>query len=140
MKETWQEAAIAERVNDWLAAFSPGNKPFDFSVLDNLYWQDEQLLAFDTLSPQTTRIQGWKSFEEIWKPFMSALAQWQIKPVGDIRILTGDKLAIAALIFHGIGTTTKSEPVDIMAHATLVWEKRGEQWRIIHEHISNPVK
>ncbi len=29
MKETWQEAAIAERVNDWLAAFSPGNWSLD---------------------------------------------------------------------------------------------------------------
>ncbi|MEH2451637.1 hypothetical protein [Nostoc sp.] len=54
MKDTLEETEIKERVNDWLAAFSAGNKPFDFSVLDNLYWQDEQLLAFDTLSPQTT--------------------------------------------------------------------------------------
>jgi ketosteroid isomerase-like protein len=140
MNSALQETVIQERVNHWVSAFSPGNKPFDFSALDNLYWKDEQLLTFDTLSPQTTRIQGWQSFEEIWKPFMAALAQWQIEPVGDIYILTEEKIAITALIFHGIGTIHAGEAVEITAHATLVWSKRGDQWRIIHEHISHPVK
>ncbi len=140
MKDNSPEMEILARVNDWLAVFSPGNKPFDFSVLDALYWQDEQLLTFDTLSPQATRIQGWKSFEAIWKPFMAELAQWQIQPVGDIRIFTGDSIAVSALIFHGTGTSTTQETVDVTAHATLVWQRRERQWRIIHEHISNPVK
>lgn len=140
MKENSLEMEMIARVNDWLAAFSPGNKPFDFSVLDDLYWQDEQLLAFDTLSPQNTRIQGWRAFESLWKPFMAALTQWQIQPVGDVRILTGDKIAVSALIFHGTGTTTEREAVEITAHATLVWEKREEKWCITHEHISHPVK
>ncbi|MEH1843229.1 MAG: nuclear transport factor 2 family protein [Nostoc sp.] len=139
MKDTLEEAEIKERVNDWLAAFSSGDKPFDFSVLDNLYWQDEQLLAFDTLSPQTTRIQGWQSYEEIWKPFMTAITQWQVKSVGDIWILTGDNITVSALIFQSAATTIGNEAVKITAHATLVWQKREGQWRIIHEHISNPV-
>ncbi|MEH2279189.1 MAG: nuclear transport factor 2 family protein [Nostoc sp.] len=139
MKDTLEETEIKERVNDWLAAFSAGNKPFDFSVLDNLYWQDEQFLAFDTLSPQTTRIQGWQSYEEIWKPFMAALAQWQVKSAGDIQIFTGDNITVSALIFESTATTIANEAVKITAHATLVWEKRQGQWRIIHEHISNPV-
>lgn len=140
MKENSQETEILARVNDWLAAFSPGNQPFDFSVLDALYWQDEQLLAFDTLSPQNTRIKGWQAFELLWKPFMAALTQWQIQPVGDVRILTGDNIAVSALIFHGQGATTDRESVDVTAHATLVWQRREGQWRITHEHISNPVK
>ncbi|MEH1832854.1 MAG: nuclear transport factor 2 family protein [Nostoc sp.] len=140
MKDTLEETEIIERVNDWLAAFSAGNKPFDFSVLDNLYWQDEQFLAFDTLSPQTTQIQGWQSYEEIWKPFMAALAQWQVKSAGDIQIFTGDNITVSALIFESTATTIANEAVKITAHATLVWEKREGQWRIIHEHISNPVK
>ncbi|MEH2467582.1 YybH family protein [Nostoc sp.] len=139
MKDTLEETEIKERVNDWLAAFSVGNKPFDFSVLDNLYWQDEQFLAFDTLSPQTTRIQGWQSYEEIWKPFMAALAQWQVKSVGDIQIFTSDNITVSALIFESTAATISNEAVKITAHATLVWEKREGQWRIIHEHISNPV-
>ncbi|MDF5739349.1 MULTISPECIES: YybH family protein [unclassified Nostoc] len=139
MKDTLEEAEITQRVNDWLAAFSAGDKPFDFSVLDNLYWQDEQLLAFDTLSPQTTRIKGWQSYQEIWKPFMTALAQWQVKSVGDIQIFTGDNITVSALIFESTAATITNEAVKITAHATLVWEKREGQWRIIHEHISNPV-
>lgn len=140
MNQRSQETEIKQRINDWLAAFSPGNKPFDFSGLSNLYWQDEELLAFDTLSPQTTRIQGWQTFEAIWKPFMAALAQWQIELVGDIRIILADKIAVAALIWHGTGTTTDRESVEITAHTTQVWEERSGQWRIIHEHISNPVR
>ena len=139
MKDTLEETEITERVNDWLAAFSSGDKPFDFSVLDNLYWQDEQLLAFDTLSPQTTRIQGWQSYEEIWKPFMTAITQWQVKSVGDIQIFTGDNITVSALIFESTAATIANEAVKITAHATLVWQKREGQWRIIHEHISNPV-
>ncbi|MDZ8137896.1 MAG: nuclear transport factor 2 family protein [Nostoc sp. DedQUE04] len=139
MKDTLDAVKIKERVNDWLAAFSPGNKSFDFSLLDNLYWQDEQFLAFDTLSPQTTRIQGWQSYEEIWKPFMTAITQWQVKSVGDIQIFPGDNITVSALIFYSTATTIKNEAVGITAHATLVWEKREGQWRIIHEHISNPV-
>jgi ketosteroid isomerase-like protein len=140
MNEILPETQIKQRINDWLAAFSPGNKLFDFSKLINLYWQDERLLAFDTLSPQTTRIQGWQSFEAIWNPFMATLAQWQIEPVGDVLILLGDKIAVAALIWHGTGTTAAQEPVEITAHATQVWKKREGQWRIIHEHISNRVR
>lgn len=140
MNEVLQSTEIKQRINDWLAAFSPGNKPFDFSVLENFYWQDEELLAFDTLSPQSTRIQGWQTFEAIWKPFMANLAEWRIEPVGEVRILPGDKIAVAALIWHGTGTTTAQESVDTTAHTTQVWEKRHSQWRIIHEHISNPVR
>ncbi|MEH2258684.1 YybH family protein [Nostoc sp.] len=123
MKDTLEEAEIKEHVNDWLAAFSAGDKPFDFSVLDNLYWQDEQLLAFDTLSPQTTRIQGWQSYQEIWKPFMTAITQWQVKLVGDIQIFTSDNITVSALIFHSTAITIGNEAVGITAHATLVWQK-----------------
>ncbi|WP_138505772.1 YybH family protein [Nostoc sp. PA-18-2419] len=140
MTDTLEETEIKQRVNDWLAAFSAGDKPFDFSVLDNLYWQDQQFLAFDTLSPQTTQIQGWQSYEEIWKPFMTAIAQWQVKSVGDIQIFTGDNITVSALIFESTAATIANEAVKITAHATLVWQKREGQWRIIHEHISNPVK
>ncbi|MBN3944772.1 MULTISPECIES: nuclear transport factor 2 family protein [unclassified Nostoc] len=43
------------------------------------------------------------------------------------------------MIFHSTATTIGNEAVGITAHATLVWEKREGQWRIIHKHISNPV-
>ena len=131
---------VRQRVDDWLAAFSPGEKKVNFTDLEQLYWRENELLTYDTLSPVSTIISGWQSFEQVWKPFLNNLSAWRIELVGDPKFFDSPELTVAALVFHGVGRTEVGEAVDVTAHATLVWLWRQGVWRIIHEHVSHPVR
>jgi hypothetical protein len=70
---------VRQRVDDWLAGFSPGEKKVNFTDLEQLYWRENELLTYDTLSPVSTIISGWQSFEQVWKPFLNNLSAWRIE-------------------------------------------------------------
>jgi hypothetical protein len=137
---TTLESEILTRINDWQRAFSPGTRQIRATDLRPLYVADERLLTFDTLSPSVTRISGWDNFCLVWNPFLAQLRSWNMDIVSKPSIWGTVEQVVSALIFRGYGETTDGENVDLLAHATLVWIRTDESWKIIHEHVSAPVK
>ena len=136
------EQLIFSRVKQWEAAWNLDRESFSMNRFGDLYVQNERLLAYDLTSPDTPSvIRGYQQYAAIWEPFMQRFSPWNIKINDDLRIQTSDRLAFATFTWK-IWGTTKADQQQITGdlHATLVFEQFGETWKIIHEHISSPVR
>jgi uncharacterized protein (TIGR02246 family) len=58
--------------------------------------------------------------------------------IRDLQIRAGDGVAYCHYLYRIRGTRTDGEAVDMWVRATLGFEKRDGQWRITHEHHSEP--
>lgn len=136
------EQVIFSRVKQWESAWNLDHESFSMNRFGDLYVQDERLLAYDLTSPDTPSvIRGYQQYTAVWEPFMQSFSPWNIKINDDLRIQTSDRLAFATFTWK-IWGTTKADQQKITGdlHATLVFEQFGETWKIIHEHISSPVR
>ncbi len=127
----------------WTALADPATGtevPFDVSKrLSGVYVTDERLLSFDLLSPVQTRITGWAAFKQAWGPFMQNVSNLRWSPLADFRHGGEGNTGWSAGTVHVSGTVGNA-PIDTLVHATLIWERTPKGWRILHEHISLPVK
>ncbi len=48
-------------------------------------------------------------------------------------------MALTTLTFHLSGKQKDGSVLELDCRHTIVWEKRGPRWLIIHEHISKPL-
>jgi ketosteroid isomerase-like protein len=136
------EHLILARVKQWEAAWNLEHESFSMSRFGNLYVQDESLLAFDLTSPHTPSIiRGYQQYAAVWEPFMQAFSSWNIKVNDDLNVHTSDRIAFATFTWK-IWGTAKADQQQITGdlHATLVFEKLDGAWKIVHEHISTPVR
>jgi ketosteroid isomerase-like protein len=133
---------ILERVEQWEAAWNLDRESFSMSRFGDLYVQDERLMAFDLTSPNTPSIiRGYQQYAAVWEPFMQAFSPWNIKINDDLNIRTSDLIAFATFTWK-IWGTAKADNQQIIGdlHATLVFEKLDGKWKIVHEHISTPIR
>jgi ketosteroid isomerase-like protein len=132
--------AIIGRLNDWQKVLLVEDRNFDFKNFADLYWQDESTLTFHTMAQPSSRLRGWHEIAAFYQPIYSGLVTWQVEPIDTIEIAVSGDLAYTALVFRARGRGRIAHTVVIQAHATLVWQNRCGEWRILHEHISMPAR
>jgi ketosteroid isomerase-like protein len=138
---------LAKRTSDWQSSWTAvadpatGNEvPFDVTKrLGGVYVTDERLLSFDLMSPAQTRIIGWAAFKELWGPFMANVSNLRWTPLADFRHGGEGNTGWSAGTVH-LSAMAGGQPLEMLVHATLIWERTGSGWKILHEHISSPVK
>jgi ketosteroid isomerase-like protein len=62
-----------------------------------------------------------------------------LTPNNDLKVTRGGSLALTTLTFHLSAKLKGGTPLEFDGRHTIVWEKRGGQWLIIHEHVSKPL-
>jgi ketosteroid isomerase-like protein len=132
------DAAIAA----WTETWSPGALAAEFSAdrLDPTYAKDG-LLAFDTNAPIISIIDGREVYESTWLPYMQETAFWDTLSVDVMQSGVSGETAWAALTFQAVAQPETVENRDIYeSHATLVFQMTPDGWRVVHEHISSPVR
>lgn len=67
---------------------------------------------------------------------MADFAYWAIAPEGEIDVTAGRDLAVSTFTWVGTGRLESGEPVNMRQHGTLVWKRDGENWQIVHEHLT----
>ncbi len=115
-------------------------KPYKIEKIEHLYDHTDRLLAFDLMSPKSTVIKGWDNYQALWSTAMQNFNTWTVYKLDDIQITIDQNMALTTLLFSGKGTLNDGSPVEGEFHSTLVWLKKKDEWKIIHEHISGPVK
>lgn len=97
-------------------------------------WKDADLIFFD-LDPlkYTSWQQYHDNFKNIVAPGFSSLI---LTPNNDVKITRRGDVAIATLTFHLSAKPKDSSSLEFDGRHTIVWEKRGGQWLLIHEHVS----
>ncbi|HMG72054.1 MAG TPA: nuclear transport factor 2 family protein [Pyrinomonadaceae bacterium] len=103
-----------------------------------LYAQDADLVFFDIAPLKYSG--GWPEYRENFKknvaPGFSSLT---LTPNNDVKVTRRGNLALTTLTFHLSAKQKDGTPLEFDARHTIVWEKRGGQWLIIHEHVSKPL-
>ena len=58
----------------------------------------------------------------------------------NVQVITDGKLGLTTFTFQTEFTDRQTgKKYAELAHASMVWEKQGSRWAIVHEHVSNPV-
>lgn len=138
---------LAKRTVDWKQAWTAvadpttGQEvPFDVTKrLGDIYVTDERLLSFDLMSPAQTRITGWAAFKQLWSPFMANVTNLRWTPLPDFRHGGEGNTGWSTGTVHA-SANIGGKPIELLLHATLIWERTPKGWKILHEHISMPVK
>jgi uncharacterized protein (TIGR02246 family) len=103
-----------------------------------LYAQDADLVFFDIAPLKYSA--GWREYRDNFKknvaPGFSSLT---LTPNHDVKITRRGNMALTTLTFHLSAKQKDGTALEFDARHTIVWEKRGGQWLIIHEHVSKPL-
>lgn len=135
------KSEIKQRIEDMFVAWSPGKGEFSTEHIADFYDHTERYFAFDTLMPTTSVMTGWQSFAHNWELALNGLNNFQcelteiisLEVRGDVA-WTGLRLAVSAV------ETASGKLLDTTQQVTLIWERQDGTWRIIHEHLSGPVR
>jgi ketosteroid isomerase-like protein len=132
---------LNQSVIAWEKGWSSGDSLFAMTRVDSLYDNSNRFLEFDTISPAGTITQGYQSFKDIWEPTMQAATKAKTAIDDNIKVTTNGNMGLTTFTFKTEFTDRKTgKAYAEHAHASMVWEKQGRQWVIIHEHVSSPVR
>jgi ketosteroid isomerase-like protein len=134
------EQFVRQALQEWRQLYSYGERPFSFNGYEHLYINTDELLAYDNVAPRDTQIDGWKTYRSIWEPVINAnftgqeITRFEIQRVA----VSGD-LAWSAITFW-FRAKNQGKPFYSSQHGTHIWRKVNGKWRIVHEHMTAPVK
>jgi ketosteroid isomerase-like protein len=97
-------------------------------------------LSFDGMSQDKTVIQGWNDYAAIWGPGMNGFAKASLTEVKALRTWADDDMGVTASIVRIYGEMPNGQTLDMRGHLTLVFAPTEDGWRVVHEHMSMPVK
>lgn len=101
------------------------------------YAKDADLVFFDV---DPLKYTSWQQYHDNFKnnvgPGFSSLT---LTPKDDLKITRRGNIVLTTLTFHLSAKAKDGTAVEFDGRHTAVWEKRGNRWLIIHEHVSKPL-
>jgi len=103
----------------------------------SFYAKDAELVFFDVVPMQYN---GWVEYKAgVQRIFFDQISGGTLVPNDDLKITRRGDVAWMTLTFHLAFTQKTGAKVDLDCRHTAIWEKRGAEWLIVHEHISAPL-
>jgi ketosteroid isomerase-like protein len=123
-----------ERADAFCKAWSSEVGHPDFQALSKLYAADADVVIYDTLAP----IHGFLGFEQMRQSIYPALMRIHVQRTGPIAIkqLANGSVVVTSYPFHLSYGFAGGTDYEIEARISEVWEKRGGEYVIVHEHPS----
>ena len=134
-------ASVEEEALQVAANFSKAFSTSDFELMSSLHWHSPKLTKFTPSKSGAFLIQGWEAVAEDWKQevFNSSYPKgtFEMSNHNPQVTMLGDNIAVITLY----QITTSNPPVTteqtVEQHRqTLIVQKIGEKWLIVHEHVS----
>ena len=127
------EMQVKQRMTDEWAAWTA----MQYDKLDAFYAKDANLVFFD-IAPM--KYDGWPAYKKGAAQMLSVYKSLSGKLSDDVSIHINGNTAWVTATYHGVGKKKDGSKDDVMdIRVTSVWEKRGGQWMIVHEHASVPM-
>ena len=112
-------------------------RPFDLDRIASLYARDESFSSFDFGRPHDG-FQDWASASAYYREFMKIPRSWRLEPGDDLRVHVRGDVAWTTLSLRARGELRDGRVIDAPeARVTLIFERRGSAWLIVHEHGSS---
>lgn len=134
MKSDDAAAFWNERADTFCKAWSSEVGRPDFQVLSKLYAADADVVIYDTLPP----IHGFLGFEQMRQSIYPALTRIHVQRTGPIAVkqLANGRVVVISYPFHLSYGFAGGTGYEIEARISEMWEKRGGEYVIVHEHPS----
>jgi ketosteroid isomerase-like protein len=133
-----QQKKSGDDFNDLIARYYKAWNTLNPDNVSFLYAQDTGLVFFDIAPLKYSG--GWPEYRDNFKknvaPGFSALT---LTPNNDVKVTRRGNIALTTLTFHLSAKQKDGTAMELDGRHTIVWEKRGGKWLIIHEHVSKPL-
>ena len=124
---------------EYFRAWSPGDSAFDINQAAPFYRHDNRLTAFD-IFPPVSGFTGWTAYAAGLSATMAATALFDIVPdPASFHYERNGNVVWMSMLFQAKGRLKSGAPIDVPGRNTLVLERQGARWLIVHEHISTPM-
>jgi ketosteroid isomerase-like protein len=135
MSSEWEN-----RIHEYCEAWTTDSGHTDFDRLATFYAMDSDVVIYDSLPP----LEGFAGFAEM-RSIYPGLSRLSVSPNQDLQVkfLAEDQVAVTVFTSRMRYTFEDGNEFELNARHTDVWEKRNNQWLIVHEHPStviNPSK
>ncbi len=101
------------------------------------FYAKEANLAFFDITP--LKYTGWAEYAEGVKKVFANAASLKFSKSEDAQTYQRGNLAWATATLHAELTGKDGSKLPLDGRWTLIWEKRGKDWLIVHEHYSAPI-
>jgi ketosteroid isomerase-like protein len=127
------DATFRRLIDGYCTAWSSGNA----DAPAKFYAKDNGLVFFD-LAPFSYH--GWKEYHEgVQKVLFANMASGSLTAGKDLKVIRHGTLALTTVSMHFSEKTKDSKEIEIQVRYTGIWEKRGANWLLVHEHLSTPM-
>ncbi|HTF88413.1 MAG TPA: nuclear transport factor 2 family protein [Planctomycetota bacterium] len=100
----------------------------------------DSFVSFDAMSKDKTVVKGYAQYAGIWGPGMAGFKTAQLSETENVHVWIREGMAVTASIVRVHGETMDGTMIDMPGHLTLGWLREGDDWRVVHEHMSLGVK
>lgn len=128
------DATFRKIIDGYCAAWSSLN-------VDNAakYYAKDKDLVFYDLAPFSYT--GWQQYDTgVRKEFIDSTASMTLTAGKDLKVTRRGTIAWITVPIHLDGKTKDGKPMNFQCRYTGIFEKRGKDWLIVHEHISTALQ
>ena len=128
-----EEAAFRKLLDSYCAAWSSGNP-------DNAakFYAKEDGLVFYDLAPFSYH--SWKEYRVgVQKQFFDNATAAKLTAGKDLKVRRHGTMVLTTVSMHFSEKTKDGKSSDADVRYTGVWERRGTNWLLVHEHLSVPM-
>jgi ketosteroid isomerase-like protein len=127
------QATFRSLIDAYCAAWSTA----DANVPAKFYAKDDGLIFYD-IAPFSYH--GWKEYHDgVQKEFFSNMASGSLTAGKDLKVSRRGTVAWTTVSMHFSEKTKDGKTTEAEIRYTGIWEKRGPNWLLVHEHLSAPM-
>ena len=127
------DATFRKLTDDYCAAWSTGNT-------DNAakFYAQESDLTFYDVTPFSYH--GWKEYVPgVHKALLDSAAEVKLTAGKNLKVTRRGNVTWTTVPIHFYEKTKDGKVMEAELRYTGIWEKRGSNWLVVHEHISVPM-
>jgi ketosteroid isomerase-like protein len=127
------DATFRKLIDGYCAAWSTG----DADAPAKYYAKDNGLVFYD-LAPFAYH--SWKEYHDgVQKEFFANMASGSLTAGRDLKVSRHGTVAWTVVSMHFSEKTKDGKSTETDVRYTGIWEKRGRNWLLVHEHLSAPL-
>ena len=127
-----ERAEIGKRLQDVMDAWSTG----EVEKMAPYFAKDSDLIFFDLVGVE---YKGWDEYAAGLEKYFAAYDSVNFRLNGDATVHQKGEAAYATATWDALVTLKDQSKQHFTARWTLILEKRGDQWLVVHAHASAPL-
>jgi len=136
-KKAPENAALESQFRTMIAEYYTAWSTLDPDKAAKFYAKDADLIFYD-IAP--LKYYGWSGYKAgVTKAFTETMSSGKLTPKDDLKITQRGNIVWTTVTFHLSAMPKTGAPMEIDCRHTAIWEKRGANWLIVHEHVSAPL-